>query len=109
MDNGSLPLVSLLIPTYNRAKWIGQAIESALQQDYPNLEIIINDDCSTDNSDEIIKNYVHDPRIRYLKNEKNLGVIDNFNKLFFELAKGEWVTILGSDAYLINPQFITEA
>jgi len=109
MDNGSLPLVSLLIPTYNRAKWIGQAIESALQQDYPNLEIIINDDCSTDNSDEIIRKYTHDPRIRYLKNEKNLGVIDNFNKLFFELAKGEWVTLLGSDDYLIHSQFISDA
>jgi len=109
MENNGQPLVSLMIPTYNRAKWIGQAIESALQQDYPNLEIIINDDCSTDNSDEIISKYINDQRIKYFKNEKNLGVIDNFNKLFFELARGEYVTLLGSDDYLINNRFITQA
>lgn len=107
--NNSIPLISILIPTYNRAKWIGKAIESAMMQDYPNVEIIICDDCSTDNSDEIIRSYCYDSRIKYFKNEKNLGLIQNFNKVFFDLAKGDYVTLLGSDDYLTNKSFLSKA
>lgn len=103
------PLVSIVIPTYNREQWIGEAIESAQQQDYVNLEIIVNDDCSTDNSDGLIGKYLHDPRIKYFKNDKNIGLIANFNKLFFELAEGDYVTLVGSDDYLVNKEFITKA
>src|SRR5258705_810186 len=105
----TLPLISIVITSYNRANWIGQAIESALAQDYPNLEIIISDNCSTDNSDEVIKKYCSDSRIRYTRNETNIGMIPNFNKGFFELAKGEYITNLSSDDYFTNPTFITKA
>lgn len=105
----TLPLASIVITSYNRGPWIGQAIESAMAQDYPNLEIIISDNCSTDNSDEVIKSYCHDPRIRYSKNETNIGLIPNFQKAFFELARGVYITHVSSDDYLTNPAFITNA
>jgi glycosyltransferase involved in cell wall biosynthesis len=103
------PLVSIIITSYNRASWIGQAIESALAQDYPNLEIIISDNCSTDNSDEVIKSYCHDPRIRYSRNETNIGMAANFQKAFFELAQGDYLTNISSDDYLTNSRFISNA
>jgi glycosyltransferase involved in cell wall biosynthesis len=104
-----LPLVSITITSYNRANWIGKAIESALAQDYPNIEIIISDNASTDNSEEIIQSYCHDPRIKYSKNDTNIGMIANFNRAFFELAKGDFITNICSDDYLISNSFVTDA
>jgi glycosyltransferase involved in cell wall biosynthesis len=105
----SFPLVSIIITSYNRAHWIWKAIESALAQDYPNLEIIISDNCSTDNSDEVIKKYCSDPRIRYSRNSTNIGMLANFEKAYFELATGEYITNISSDDFLSNSQFITRA
>ena len=68
----NLPLVSIIITNYNREKTIARAIESALEQDYHNIEIIISDNCSTDNSHSIISNYIKDKRICYYRNEINL-------------------------------------
>ena len=103
------PLVSIVITSYNRAHWIGQAIESALNQDYPNLEIIISDNASTDNSNEIILSYCKDIRIKYSRNEKNIGMLPNFRKIFFELAKGDYITNISSDDYLIDNKFISSS
>lgn len=66
-------LVSVVMPSYNTAKYIGEAIESVLSQTYPYWELIIVDDCSSDDTDRIVKDYLSDDRIRYLKNEKNSG------------------------------------
>jgi glycosyltransferase involved in cell wall biosynthesis len=62
-----------MIPTYNQAKYISKAIESALNIDYPNIEVIVSDDCSTDNTEEVVSKYLSDDRFKYIKNEKNLG------------------------------------
>jgi glycosyltransferase involved in cell wall biosynthesis len=105
----SYPLVSIVMTSYNRANWIGQAIESALAQDYPNFELVVSDNCSTDGSEEVIKHYTHDQRVRYSKNEKNIGMMPNFQKVFFELAKGDYITHLSNDDYLSNPRFISKA
>ena len=64
-------LVSIIMPSYNTAKYIGESIDSVLAQTYSDWELIIVDDCSTDNTDEVVSKYLSDPRIRYLKNEKN--------------------------------------
>ncbi len=103
------PLVSIVITSYNRAHFIEKAITSALAQDYPNLEIIISDNCSTDNSDEIIKKYVPDPRVKYFVNDINIGMIPNFIKGAHELARGKYISFLSSDDYLVNNSFISEA
>ena len=100
------PKVSIQIPTYNQQQYITQAIESALMQDYPNLEIVIADDCSTDDTESIVKKY-NDSRIRYFKNETNIGRVPNYRKALYEYCTGEWVVNLDGDDYYTNPGFIS--
>lgn len=103
------PKVSIQIPTYNQGKYIEQAIKSCLNQDYPNLEINIADDCSTDNTHEIIKPYLKDKKINYFKNEINIGRISNYRKALNEYATGIWVLNLDGDDYFTNNHFIKNA
>ena len=65
-------LVSIIMPSWNTGKYISESIQSVLAQTYTNWELIIVDDCSTDNTDEVIANFC-DKRIRYLKNTQNSG------------------------------------
>jgi glycosyltransferase involved in cell wall biosynthesis len=104
-----LPKVSIIIPTYNRAKYLALAIESALDQDYCNLEVVVSDNASTDKTNEIIQKYLLNPKFRYFRNEKNLGMIGNWRKALYEYATGEWVLIISDDDYLIDNSYITKA
>ena len=88
-------LVSIIMPSYNTGKFIQETINSVINQTYSNWELIIVDDCSTDNTDEIVKN-INDSRIIYLKNEKNSGAAVSRNKALRE-AKGRWIAFLDSD------------
>ncbi|HOJ48978.1 MAG TPA: glycosyltransferase family 2 protein, partial [Bacillota bacterium] len=73
--NQDCPFVSVVMPAYNASKYIGQAIESVLNQTYVNFELIVIDDCSTDNTYDIIKKYSEtDSRIKVVKNKINSGV-----------------------------------
>ena len=92
-DNG---LVSIVMPSYNTDGYIKESIESVLYQSYPYWELIIVDDCSTDDTDEIIKPYLTDDRIRYLKNKMNSGAAVSRNYALRE-AKGKWIAFLDSD------------
>ena len=65
-------LVSIIMPSWNTAKWIAESIQSVIDQTYTNWELIIVDDCSTDDTDEVVKSF-KDTRIKYLKNEQNSG------------------------------------
>src|SRR4030042_6580522 len=91
-------LVSVCIPSYNGARWIREAIDSAQAQTYKPLEIVIVDDASTDNTLEIIRSY-RDPRIRIEVNKKNLGPINNWNRCI-KLAKGSLIKFLHQDDVL---------
>lgn len=88
-------LVSIIMPSYNTASYIKQTIQSVLNQTYTNWELIIVDDCSTDNTDEVVDT-IKDCRIRYFKNEKNSGAAISRNKALRE-AKGQWIAYLDSD------------
>lgn len=88
-------LVSVIMPSYNTAEYIKQSIQSVIDQTYTNWELIIVDDCSTDNTDEIVKS-IDDDRIIYLKNEKNSGAAVSRNRALKE-AKGKWIAFLDSD------------
>ena len=92
------PLVSICIPTYNRAGMIRMAIESALAQTYPNIEVLVVDNASLDDTAVVVASY-HDDRLKYIKNERNLGLFGNFNRCV-ELAAGEYIHILHSDDYI---------
>ena len=89
-------LISIIMPSYNTAKYISESINSVLAQTYTEWELIIVDDCSTDNTDEVIANFLKDERIKYLKNEKNSGAAISRNKALRE-AKGKYVAFLDSD------------
>jgi len=104
----ALPKVTIMIPTYNQAHMVSRAIESALAQTYPNLEIIVSDDASPDNTAEVVARY-NDPRLRYCRNEQNLGRVRNYRHTLYDLATGEWVVNLDGDDYFTDPEFINAA
>lgn len=88
-------LVSIIMPSWNTEKYIAKSIESVINQTYENWELIIVDDCSTDNTDEVVHKF-NDKRIKYYKNDVNSGAALTRNKAIRE-ANGEWVAFLDSD------------
>jgi glycosyltransferase involved in cell wall biosynthesis len=90
-----LPQVSVIIPAYNRAKILPRAINSILSQTFQDFEIIVVDDCSKDNTDEVVRQY-DDPRIRYTKHIQNKGGSAARNTGIKE-ARGEFIAFLDSD------------
>jgi glycosyltransferase involved in cell wall biosynthesis len=105
----AMPKVSVMIPTYNRANYVCQAIESALAQDYPNLEVVVSDNASTDGTAEAVKSYGRDHRLKYFRNRENIGMVPNFRKALYDYATGDWAILLNDDDYFIDPSFISKA
>src|ERR1022692_4005033 len=102
------PKVSVLIPTYNYARFLPEAIAAAQAQDFPDFELLIVDDCSQDNSAEVAaKLSARDPRIRLFVNAGNLGMVENWNHCL-ALAKGEYVKFLFGDDTLMNRQALAK-
>lgn len=97
MDN---PKVSVIIPNYNHARYLDQRIQSVLNQTYPDFEVIILDDCSTDNSLEVIDKYKDNPKIsQIIVNEKNSGSTFKQWDKGFNIARGNIIWIAESDDY----------
>ena len=109
MENQHFPLISVLIPTYNRAEYLGEAIESVKEQDYPNFEIIVSDNASTDGTEKRVEKYLSDSRFRYYRNEKNLGAVENYRRLLYEYASGSFGHYLTDDDYFIDRQHLSKA
>jgi glycosyltransferase involved in cell wall biosynthesis len=99
-DKSSSPLVTVLMPVYNAQLYLGEAIDSILQQTYGNFELLIINDGSTDGSEEIILGY-KDSRIKHIKNEQNLKLIATLNK-GFSLATGKYIARMDADDYSLN-------
>lgn len=91
-------LFTIATITYNSGKWVRQTIESILASTYENFELIISDDCSTDDTWEIIQQY-NDPRIRAWRNERNMGEYPNRNKVL-HAAKGKYILYVDGDDML---------
>lgn len=95
------PLASFCIVAYNEEKYISKAIEAAFSQDYPNMEIIMSDDGSSDRTYEIMKemasNYKGPHKIILNKNIPNLGPRENYNKSLYDLSHGEYIFIADGD------------
>ena len=94
------PLISIIIPVYNTEKHLSKCLKSAINQSFTNIEIIIVNDCSPDNSEEIIRHYQQkDNRIIYLKHETNKGLLQaRYDGM--SIARGEYVLALDSDDWL---------
>lgn len=74
-----MPRVTVLMPTYNVAPYVREAIDSVLQQTYHDFELLVIDDCSTDDTVSVVRS-INDPRIRIIQNEKNVGLAENLNR-----------------------------
>lgn len=95
----AFPVVSIILATYNGGKYLAEQIESVMAQSYANIEIIIVDDCSTDNTIEIVKSFQGKyPAIKLLQNETNLGYIKNFEKGCV-VAGGDLIAFCDQDDY----------
>ncbi len=90
-------LVSIITPSYNSAKFIGETINSVLSQTYHNWEMIIVDDCSNDNTVDIIREYIwKDSRIKLIENKVNVGAAETRNEAL-RVANGRFIAFLDSD------------
>jgi glycosyltransferase involved in cell wall biosynthesis len=98
-----------MVPTYNQEEYVGKAIESALAQSYDNLEVVISDDGSTDQTGDVARRYCSDPRVKYYKNEENLGRAGNYRKTLYDRASGDWVLNLDGDDYLVDHEYVEDA
>ena len=95
------PLVTIGIATYNRAeKYLSQALKSAVNQTYQNIEIIVSDNCSTDNTEQLVKGF-NASNIRYFRQKKNITANENFNYCLNQ-AKGEYFLLLHDDDLIDN-------
>lgn len=92
------PTVSVCIPTYRGAEYLGRAIESVLAQTFRDFELLVIDDNSPDDTEAIVASY-KDPRLRYLRNETNLGPEDNWNRCLKE-SRGRYFKLLPQDDIL---------
>jgi glycosyltransferase involved in cell wall biosynthesis len=101
----SEPLVSICIPTYQRAATLARALDSALAQTHPRLEVVISDNASGDGTAELCRAVAAaDARVRYLRQERNLGPTANFNALF-AACRGDYVLMLADDDWL-DPGYV---
>ena len=89
-------LVSVIMPSWNTAEYIGESIRSVEKQTYRNWELLIVDDCSTDGTEEVVRPYLSDPRIRFFRNAVNMGAALTRNRALRQ-ARGEWIAFLDSD------------
>ena len=91
--------VSVCIPAYNSADYIGRTVTSVLDQTYPDVELFVVDDCSTDATAEVLAGFAEDPRVHIVVNERNLGAVGNWNRTL-ALAGGPYVKLVCGDDVL---------
>jgi GT2 family glycosyltransferase len=99
------PLVSICITSYNYGRFIAQAIDSALQQSYQNIEVVVTDNRSSDDTPEILKKYRDEPRLRVFTNAKTVSMVANHNAAIRN-ASGEYIVVLSADDLLL-PQHVS--
>jgi glycosyltransferase involved in cell wall biosynthesis len=101
------PLVTVCIPTYNHAHFLPDSLRSALEQTERDLEILVVDNCSSDDTETVVREFCcSDKRVRYVRNSVNLGLVGNLNKCL-ELASGTYVKFLLADD-LLEPDCVRE-
>jgi glycosyltransferase involved in cell wall biosynthesis len=107
MEHSKSPRVSLGLPVYNGENFVSEAIQSILEQDFDDFELVITDNASTDTTADICLEFaLRDKRIRYVRNERNLGAAANFNRAF-ELSSGAYFKWCAHDDVL-DRGFLTD-
>lgn len=100
LKSDEFPLISVLIATYNRKVLLARCLQGVFDQTYPNVEVIVVDDASTDKTEDMLKD---NSRVIYLKNEKNKGISYNINKAA-SVANGEYFALLGDDDLWVDKE-----
>jgi glycosyltransferase involved in cell wall biosynthesis len=104
----STPLISICIPAYNAAQYIEEAIDGWRNQTYPYLEILVQDDCSKDETYNLALEFaIKDPRVKVFSNKRNLGIGGNWNGVFSK-AKGDYLVMANADD-IYDPNIIENA
>lgn len=106
MEKENNPLVSVIVITYNSSKYVLETLESIKLQTYANIELIVSDDCSNDNTVDICKDWIDKNKERFVRtqlitSEKNTGIAPNCNR-GLKVAKGEWVKFIAGDDILLE-------
>lgn len=102
------PLVSILIPTYNQAGYIERAVYSALSLNYPNLDVVVSDDNSSDETFHRIKN-IRSPLLRVFHNQCTHGRVANYRLLLYKYSLGKYILMLDGDDWLAESSFLEQA
>lgn len=98
------PLVSIVMPCFDAGRWVASAVESVLGQSFGDLELIIVDDASVDDSRDRVQPFLGDPRVRLLRNDANIGQSAAANR-GWELARGDYIKFFDADD-LMSPNFL---
>jgi glycosyltransferase involved in cell wall biosynthesis len=101
------PRVSFVVTCYNYARYVADAVESLLGQTFDALEVIVINDCSTDNSREVLERYSSDPRVRVINHDQNQGHIRSYNE-GIGLARGEFVGVMSADDFCARTDAIAK-
>ena len=99
------PLFTIIIPTRNRSEYLYHSLKTCITQDYENLEIIVSDDFSTDNTKQMVDKFIKsDNRIRYItpSNERNVGMLENFEFALNHVKPGFVLALGGDDGLMPN-------
>lgn len=96
MNTSTLPLVSIVIPAYNAGEFLRDSLKSCVEQTYPNIEIVLIDDGSTDNTRELVNEFINTKNFHYIRNEQNSGLIFTLNR-GIELAQGDFIARMDAD------------
>jgi glycosyltransferase involved in cell wall biosynthesis len=104
-----MPEISVVIPTFNRADMLGQAIASALAQTGVDLEVVVSDNASTDHTAQVVARYAGDARLRYVRNDRNVGMVANWRLAIYERALADCFVLLSDDDYFTDPSYLARA
>lgn len=104
-----MPDISVVIPTFNRADMLAQALDSALAQEGVDLEVVVSDNASDDHTPSVLARYVADPRVRCFRNATNLGMVANWRLAIYERARAPLFVLLSDDDYFTDPRYLARA
>ena len=98
--DGERPAITVIITSYNYAHYLRMSMASVLRQDFPSFELVVVDNASTDDTDAVIATFDHDARLRYIKNDTNIGLTPNHNRGLSH-ARGDYVLFVSADDMLL--------
>ena len=104
-----MPEITVVIPTFNRAELLRKAVNSVLAQTDVDLEVVISDNCSDDHTPQVAAEFQHDLRVRYFRNERNIGMVGNWKRAIFEHSQSDWFVLMSDDDFFTDPTYLGEA